>query len=118
MTARKVLSVGWLLVALLLLFEFLGHAAASTSDPKSQGLRALFVCFYLVAAGGLWFGFRFSNAATTIVSVIVGLRSYVILAIPIEIEWTRTNLEALAIVVLALLTIIAIFVVQWRRSLS
>jgi hypothetical protein len=118
MTVRKVLSVGWLLVALLLLFELLGHAAASTSDPKSQGLRALFIGFYLVAAGGLWFGFRYSKAATIIVSVIVGLRGYVILAIPIEIEWTSTNLEALAVVVLALLTIIAVFVVQWRRSLA
>jgi hypothetical protein len=116
MSARKVLSVGWLLVALLLMFELLGHAAAGSSDTKSQVLRALFIGFYIVAAGGLWFGFRYSKASTAIASVIAGLRSYVILAIPIEIEWTSANVEALAIVVLAFLTIIAVFVTQWRRS--
>jgi hypothetical protein len=115
MIARRLLAIAWVVVAVVLLVEVLEHALGGTSDITSQTFRILFIGLYIAAAAGLWLQGKYSAIIVIVASLLAGIRSYFVLAIPKVIVWTYANEVCLVVVMLAALSI-PIAIARWRRD--
>lgn len=108
----RTLSALWLAAAVALAVELAIHLVNGTSETRSQGFRLVFIGLYLLSASALWYRYRHWKFAVAVPSALVAVREYVVLAVPMDIDWNFFYLQSLAILILA----VSSFAVVWIRA--
>src|SRR5262245_61984127 len=103
----------WVCFALLLAVELAGHVVNGTSDGGAELLRAFEILILLVGAAGVLFRFAGWRWVVVVPCVLIAIRDYFFLMVPLELHWGFDQI--VAAVRLALVVATVALATLWGR---